>query len=585
MIYLPPLRRLLLPAIILLIIIVFYRLRLLVPTSIHSFVIHPPPLSPPAIHIPIASLAQTPLPVTNASNNHLLPPKKYFYSYTPNTKPSNQSFNHAFSQSATDPSLDVLFKCSLQANPYTNHIRLPNIIQNISDIPPDAKGPDHRIFWNPTVISLPYWSENQYLLVSRIVTDGNYQENVLCEANICYVNADDARPGERPCTQDDINHVGPAGGMRCVSGPMPLSVPPTPAERCEGRFASYVDIPGFHDPRIFWSGKGEPLMMVNTQYLLALSPMTRVDYSGRSRYACFGLWMIDLRTLFPKLQTLLASHPTHPSLGPLKSYPTLTELTRNPVDTRSPMEKNWLLFFTASGESYLHYDLSDPHGGPRGRTFAKLLGSGLTTTNLTDPLEISCLRSDLVTRDDTWHQATNSLRLILCNRSDPSCTPGSHNTVFFAIVHRKFPNFLKLPLRYERHFLVWAATPPFAILGISKHPILLANETASGWLPSENWADDPLNVKKVMQTRDDGNATITETFGGKGFWAYFTYTVSISYAWGRQDDEPEAKNVGYLDDEVVLGIGIDDAGQGYARVKAGDLVQCLRACEGRRGEV
>ena len=44
---------------------------------------------------------------------------------------------------------------------------------------------------------------------------------------------------------------------------------------------------------------------------------------------------------------------------------------------------------------------------------------------------------------------------------------------------------------------------------------------------------------------------------------------------------PETKNVGYLDDEVVLGIGIDDAGQGFVRVKAGDLLQCLKPCEGR----
>jgi hypothetical protein len=272
MIYLPPLRRFLLPAVILLIIIVFYRSRFFIPTSIHSFVIHPPPLSPPGIHIPIADLVQAPLPVTNSSNNHLLPPKKYFYSYTPHFKLTNESSDNAASQSATNTNLDILFQCPLPANPFTHHIRLPNIIQNISDIPPDATGPDHRTFWNPTIISLPYWSENQYLLVSRVVTDGNYQENVLCEANICYVGTEeDARQGEKPCTQDDIDHVGPAGGMRCVSGPMPLSVPPTPAERCEGKFASYVDIPGFHDPRIFWSGKGEPLMMVNTQYLFTIS--------------------------------------------------------------------------------------------------------------------------------------------------------------------------------------------------------------------------------------------------------------------------------------------------------------------------
>ena len=54
--------------------------------------------------------------------------------------------------------------------------------------------------------------------------------------------------------------------MRCASHPVALSVPPMPAEKCDGEFMPYVDIPEFHDPRIFWSGKGEPLMMVNTQY-------------------------------------------------------------------------------------------------------------------------------------------------------------------------------------------------------------------------------------------------------------------------------------------------------------------------------
>lgn len=304
--------------------------------------------------------------------------------------------------------------------------------------------------------------------------------------------------------------------------------------------------------------------------------------------------MIDLRTLYPKLQTLLASHPIYPSFGPLKSYPTLTELTRNPADTRLHMEKNWLLFFPASGESYLHYDLSDPHGGPRGRTFAKLIGSGFTTTNLTDPYEISCIRgldaneTHPAMRDESWHQATNSLRLILCDRSDANCKPERNNTVFFAVVHRKFQNFFSLPLRYERYFIVWAATPPFTMLGISQHPILLANETASGWPPPENWTDDPINVEKVAQTkvRYHGNVTDPEknAMGGKDLWAYFTYTVSISYAWGRPNDGLETKNVGYLDDEVVLGIGIDDAGQGFARVKARDLLQCLRRCEGRRGK-
>lgn len=111
----------------------------------------------------------------------------------------------------------------------------------------------------------------------------------------------------------------------------------------------------------------------------------------------------------------------------------------------------------------------------------------------------------------------------------------------------------------------------------------MANETASGWSPSENWADDPANAQVVEATKRTGNTT-SEPFGGKNFWAYFTYTVSISYAWGRDSDEVEGKNVGYLDDDVLLAIGIDDMGQGFARVRAADLVQCLRACPGRERE-
>lgn len=263
MIYLPPLRRFLLPAIVFVTLIIAYR-ALPVPTSLPSFVLHSPPTPPSGIRVPITSL-QKPLPIFNSSNNYLSPPQEHYYSHKSEARPSNDSASSLW-QPVLDPNLEPLFKCPEKANRYTDHIRLPNIVQNISQIPPGSLKPDSRVFWNPTIIALPYWSENQYLVVSRIVTDGNHQENVLCEANICSVGSDTkARPGEKPCTQEDLDHTGPAGGMRCASVPVTLSVPPTPAEKCEGKYGTYVDIPGFHDPRIFWSGKGEPLMMVNTQ--------------------------------------------------------------------------------------------------------------------------------------------------------------------------------------------------------------------------------------------------------------------------------------------------------------------------------
>ena len=270
-----------------------------------------------------------------------------------------------------------------------------------------------------------------------------------------------------------------------------------------------------------------------------------------------------------------------------------------------------MIFYTSSGESYIHYDLPNTRGGPRGRTFAKLLGNGLTTPNLTDPLESPCLQElgekepDTVKRGGTWHQATNSLRVILCNRADKGCKPTPANQVFLSLVHRKFLNYLGLPLRYERYFIVWEAQPPFHILGISKHPILVANETTSGWTAKQNWDDWPLSSpprvtkeeasnSSVLQQRRDLDPTFLEfhntsapitpvsstnrTAIGEDFWAYFTYTVSISWAWSGEKVDAEMMNVGYLDDEILLSIGIDDISQGFSRVKALDLMECLRAC-------
>ena len=265
MLYLPPIRRFLLPLIILLALIIFYRSSFRV--SVPSFVFHQPPPPPDGIRVPIAQVKSNSL-TFNASGSPTSP-HQYFsdYSKIVSHKAANGTLKSSiWDHPISNPNLDILWKCHMAPNRYTNHIRLPSIIQNISQIPPDHARPDNRVFWNPTIIALPYWSENKYLVVSRIVTAGLHQENVLCEANICYTGlAKNARKGEKPCTAEDIEHIGPAGGLRCVSPPIRLSVPPTPAKNCPGKFTFYTDIPGFHDPRIFWSGKGEPLMMVNTQ--------------------------------------------------------------------------------------------------------------------------------------------------------------------------------------------------------------------------------------------------------------------------------------------------------------------------------
>ena len=263
MLYLPPLRRLLLPAILLLTIITFYRSSLRERASLPAFIFHQPPPPQEGIHIPIKDPSVYFSSLDNVSTSRISTPSVYFYDYD---KANKSRKNSTKSHPILDRYLEVLWKCDKQPNKYTNHIRLPNIIQNISQVPSGSTSTEKRVFWNPAIIALPYWSENQYLVVSRVVTEGYHQENVLCEANICYTGAGElARAGEKPCTEDDMLFLGAAGGMRCATTPITLSVPPTPAANCTGNYLGYIDIPGFHDPRTFWSGKGEPLMMVNTQ--------------------------------------------------------------------------------------------------------------------------------------------------------------------------------------------------------------------------------------------------------------------------------------------------------------------------------
>lgn len=320
------------------------------------------------------------------------------------------------------------------------------------------------------------------------------------------------------------------------------------------------------------------------------------------------------------------------------------------------MEKNWFLFFPRPEEAFLHYDLSVPRlvDGNRtagGRTFAKLIGNGFTTPNLTDPAEVPCLldEPDRRGRSGHWHQTSNALKLVLCRRAEAEkgeCSEEQDGrAVHFAAMHRKFSNAWDLPLRYERFFVVWDARPPFRMLGMSRYPILMSNETASGWSAEGNWADGDATSEKDDGPNSTGgldhetplmnnNATSTKEsthlhtsplhnltkraqnistitpirpfpppdyfppppppFRQKSNWAYFTYTPSIAWAFRpsssfsspEEDDDTEAQhthtlealNVGYLDDEVILGIGVDDQGQGFARVKAGELVACLRVC-------
>ncbi|KAK5052148.1 hypothetical protein LTR84_002952 [Exophiala bonariae] len=608
---------------------------------------------------------------------------------------------------AAHPRLKPFLTCDSNAvNTYTSHLRLSAKIHNINltlALSSTSHDPNSR-FFNPAIIPLPHWSTSggttasaKYVLVSRLVTTGFHQESHICLADICLPdhhlnqrspaastsNTSSPKPASkilppdtRPCTAQDSSILGAHGGMRCITEPVKINIPSTPAEHCDAAWLAFPDIPGFHDPRVFWSGKGEPLILVNSA----------------SRYGCVGLWVVDLRRVFPDLAAVLkprrqgrggrdgdhhrAGQNLHDGVSGsagtmLMSYPHLTEITRNPRSSRALVEKNWVMWFPNHEEAYVQYDMmgsntpreeismnqtlgkrtwaqthndtiiepnADGKGKHRGgRTFAKLTGNGFTTRNLTSPHEQACF-TDAHGRDKLgnrghWHQGSNALRLLLCTRAearrgqcDEEDAVDDGRSLHFAVVHRKFSNAIDLPLRYERYMLLWESRKPFKMLGVSRFPLLMREEWARPWSVAENWpAAAPERTLHNENEKKWGNWTLQDDVGrkvrsegrgpghgaGSGSGAeetdgrrtdylsdgdnnqasYFTYTPSLTWAWKPQsaglgeDDEDDVEymsrlGMGYLGDEVIVGIGMDDVQQGFAKVKVEDLLQCLRLCPG-----
>lgn len=244
---------------------------------------------------------------------------------------------------------------------------VPSEVGSIKDTYRDKR------YFNPAIIPLPSFVSSSptntynYLVISRLVTSGIHQESHVCFADIC--TASHSSFYQQSCTDEDLALLGSHGGLRCVTQPEKVNIPPTPAKRCNDAWRVFPDIPGFHDPRVFWSGKGEPLIEVN---------------SG-SMYGCVGLWLQDLRAVFPPLEGILKEtrlerkdgdeeteslHAvlTHRILSTARmGFPRLTELTRNPREARGEVEKNWIIFFPNEDEMWAQYDLMVKFGDGGGK--------------------------------------------------------------------------------------------------------------------------------------------------------------------------------------------------------------------------
>ncbi|KAF2479283.1 hypothetical protein BDY17DRAFT_305289 [Neohortaea acidophila] len=297
-----------------------------------------------------------------------------------------------------------------------------------------------------------------------------------------------------------------------VSDPVPNTCP-EPFQRRDG---------GPRDARVFY-GPDHPYVI----------------YGSLSQYTCIGLWVQDARMLL---------EPFRSEREFVEVYNEITEIGR--PEPWSVIEKNYFLFWS-EGKRYAHYNLYPE------RHFAELDDDGTAGTDLalvTAEQDGQCIAKympELGPGKESIHQATNSLSITLCKRSDVNCEPDENNTFIMEIFHHKtYFNFHGV---YEPYVVLFQSVAPFAIHAISTRPLWIHGRTA-------------LTEKtRSAQYRGPGKTIPsghTEMF----------YITSINWRTVGQHYH------GYLDDPVFLGFGIEDTRSGVMDVRAGDLMHGLAYC-------
>jgi hypothetical protein len=293
------------------------------------------------------------------------------------------------------------------------------------------------------------------------------------------------------------------------------------SDKCEGDLAFFAFSVGPHDARVFY-GPTNPYAM----------------YGSASVYACFGLWMLDFRILVDWGFEFYDK----------KQFRQATELQRPAPYGR--VEKNWFIFWDKDEQIYAHYDVA-----PK-RVFAKLEYDGSVGQDLA-PLaahnDEKCMARympKVAPQLESIHQATNSLSITLCKRSDPSCERNDSNTYLFTIFQHK--SFYYFHSTYEPYVMVFQQRAPFEIYGISSKPIWIHGRRK----PGEGNPPDPQNEEETRLWNQ------TEMF----------YITSMSWKTRGQ------KYHGYIDDVLFIGFGIEDMKTAGIDVVAGDLLMDLGLC-------
>jgi hypothetical protein len=309
--------------------------------------------------------------------------------------------------------------------------------------------------------------------------------------------------------------------LTCIEKPEILPVSTTPRGHCVGDISILNMNVGPHDARVFY-GPESPFIV----------------FGSNSQFTCFGQWIQDFRPLinWPYLlwvataesEFLMAKELQRPHFG--------------------PVEKNWFVFWDAAGDMYIHHDIA-----PK-RSFVKMEKNGTISEDLA-PLVASddekCMAAYMPVpgNDEDLHQATNSLSIVLCRRGDTECDAGANTYIMHIYQHKLWHGFHGV---YEPYVVLMHRTAPFGIYGLTKKPFWIRGRGGPG----------RGKIPKFY------NAEMRKT------WDQSEMVYVTSMNWKEQG----RNYVGYLDDILMLGFGIEDQRSAMMDITAGSLLKDLGLC-------
>ncbi|KAK9327621.1 hypothetical protein V1520DRAFT_393740 [Lipomyces starkeyi] len=322
--------------------------------------------------------------------------------------------------------------------------------------------------------------------------------------------------------------------LTCMNQPKVLELPDwlSPEGTCTPLLEPGL---GHIDPRIFMSPIGEPLMMVST-----------IGHTN-----CEHEFVVDLRTIVPDLGQKLNVETVPIRFGNLTVLPNATP--------HAEMEKNYQLLFDDNAEIFVHRGIAE-------RSLTSISDYYGMHDLAVDSLAPECILSlgksvpDPDRQKVTLEQATNSLRVTLC---EYPCEPTLDNTVLMSIMHVKYVHLDEV--YYRRYVVIMNATAPFRILARSSNLIYMgSDERATVFTVAMEWDHSHFrdrsksfaNPQKAVTKRAADVAKLTPDMNS---------LVNDYYH-------------GWLDDTVMITLGVNDQESAFTHINASQLLDCLELC-------